>query len=313
VAVVALAVLEGAARYMGLGNPLLYYNDAWGGMRPVPNQQVKRFDGATVTIDENGFRSAVPDQPGATRILFLGDSVTFGGSSVDDKELYSEVSADVLRKKGRPVYAMNAGVVSHSMLNQAEIFHGYEGEIDAVVWLFPWGDTNRAFAVAAGLWPARFKPRLALVELLDVFLFKNWERIAHTAPPSKSDYMPGKPSITDEHFQEQLAKRRARNMDAVRTVVDQTQRRGIPMLLGVTPYLKSSGRESMPEEAKAFLDEMAAAGAIIFDAAAATAPAPDDEEIYIDIVHFNTEGHRLLGEALGAKLDEALQPAPATP
>ena len=67
-AVIALAVLEGAARYMGLGNPLLYYNDSWGGMRPVPNQQVKRFDGATVTIDENGFRSAVPDQPGVYRV-----------------------------------------------------------------------------------------------------------------------------------------------------------------------------------------------------------------------------------------------------
>lgn len=311
VALVGLLLVEGVARYIGLGDPILYYNDAWGGMRPVPGQQVNRFEGATVTIDDNGFRTAVPEEPGATRILFLGDSVTFGGSSVDDREVYSEVAADVLRGKGRPVYAMNAGVVGHSNLNQAEIFHGYDGQIDAVVWLFPWGDTNRAFAVASGLWPARYKPRLALVELVDVFLFRNWERIAHQAPPPKSDYMPAQPSISDKLFEEQLAKRRARNLDAVRTVVEETQRRGIPMLLGITPYRKSSGRESLPPDAKAFLEEMAAAGAIIFDAAAATGQAPDDEEIYIDIVHFNTEGHRLIGEALGEKLDEVLQTEPA--
>jgi lysophospholipase L1-like esterase len=248
------------------------------------------------------------------RVLFLGDSVTFGGSSIDDTALYSEVAADVLRANGRSVYAMNAGVVGHAMLNQAGIFQGYDGELDALVWLFPWGDTQRAFASVSTLWPARYKPRLALVEMIDVLLFKHWERIAHAAPPPNKDFTPVRPAVSDAFFQEQLAKRRARNLEAVRTVVVEARRRGVPVVLGVTPYRKRSGRESMPPDAVAFLEEMAAAGATIFDASAALAQAQEDvDELYMDMAHFSAEGHRAVGQALGAKLDEALKAAPAVP
>jgi hypothetical protein len=75
VALLLLVTLEVTARWLGFGTPVLYYNAAWGGMRPLPGQQLKRLKGATVTIDENGFRTARPERPDALRVLFLGDSV----------------------------------------------------------------------------------------------------------------------------------------------------------------------------------------------------------------------------------------------
>ena len=170
-----LSLLEIAVRYIGFGDPILYYNAAWGGLRPIPGQQVERLAGVTVTVDDNGYRSAHPETQGSLRVLFLGDSVTWGGSRVDDSALFTEVAADVLRRQGGSVYAMNAGVNGTSLVNQAEIFsHLSDVPIDVLVWLFPWSDVERSYAALGFLWPPRFKPRFALVEVVDHLIFRFW-------------------------------------------------------------------------------------------------------------------------------------------
>jgi lysophospholipase L1-like esterase len=313
VAAVGLAALEGGARLLGLGDPVLYYNDAWGGMRPLPDQRVTRLDGATVTIDANGYRTPVADQPAAVRILYLGDSVTWGGSTVDDKALYTEVAAELLRKQGRAVYAMNAGVNGTALTNHAEVFQGYDGKLDALVWLFPWGDTTRSYATVGVLWPSRYKPRLALVEVIDVFLFKYWGRVSRDAPPPTEDFTPEGPAGREEFFKELLAKRTERNLSAVRAAIAEAARRGVPVVLGVTPYRKGNELEPLPPEAVSFLKEMADAGATVFDVSAALADAPDDvEKLYLDVAHFSSAGHRAVGEALGAMLKQVIPAGSAT-
>ena len=52
---------------------------------------------------------------------------------------------------------------------------------------------------------------------------------------------------------------------------------------------------------------MAAAGATVLDVSAVLTQASGGaQSIYIDNVHFNPEGHRLIGQALGAKLETAI-------
>jgi lysophospholipase L1-like esterase len=309
VTIVGLCVLEGAARYLGLGDPVLYYNDIWGGMRPLPNQHVSRLRGATVTVDANGFRTPVPEQPDSLRILYLGDSVTWGGTSIDDTALFTEVAADVLRAQGRPVYAMNSGVIGTSLLNHKGVFQDYDGKLDAVVWLFPWGDVKRSFAHLGTTHASRYKPRFALVEVIDHVVPKYWRRISRVAPPPEEDFRKIQRTAGDKSFFEKmLAERKERNLDAIRDVVAEAKQRGVPVILGVTPYRQGDALEPLSPEAVTFLDEMAAAGVTVFDVSAVLAQAPAGiEACYIDLTHLSAEGHQVVGQALGEELDEVLQ------
>jgi lysophospholipase L1-like esterase len=316
IAMIGLAVLEGGARLLGLGQPVLYYNDAWGGMRPLPSQRVSRLNGATITIDANGYRTPVAEKPGAWRVLYLGDSVTWGGSSIDDAQLFTEVAADVLRGQGRAVYAMNAGVNATALINHAEIFQDYRDKLDILVWLFPWGDTERTYATAGFLWPARHKPRFALVEAIDLVILKCWldRPLFRKVPAAKEVFVtPDAPAGHQRLFETVLAERKERNLDAVRSVVADARGRGVPIVLGVTPYRKSAELEALPAEATSFLEEMTAAGATVFDVSAALEAAGGLENCYLDRAHFAAEGHRRVGQALGETLHAVLQEKPTAP
>lgn len=316
VMLVGLVALEATARILGLGDPILYYTDPWGGLRPAPNQRVSRFRGATVTIDANGFRTPVPDKPGALRILYLGDSVTWGGSTVDDEAIFSEVAADVLRNDGHPVYAMNAGVNATALLNHSERFLGYDGKLDALVWLFPWGDTKRQYAVVQLVWPSQQKPRLALVEVVDYLILKHWRQLSRIQPSSDDKAMSIESSSGDKKFRERVMERRKkRNLDSVREVVAEARSRGVPVVLGISPYRSGNKLLPLDPEAVAFIEEMKKQeGVTILDVASALENAEYDvNDMFIDVVHMTERGHRVVGEALGAKLQEILkdkQPAP---
>lgn len=313
ISLLGLLVLEGAARRLGLGDPVLYYNDAWGGMRPLPNQKHTRLGGAVVTVDANGYRTAVPDAPGAKKVLYLGDSLTWGGTSVDDANLFSEVAANVLRDKGQPVYAMNSGVNATALVNHAEIFQhlvDQNGELNAVVWVFPWGDVFRTYASGGPMFPAHYKPDFALVEVIDYLITKYWSVMFRDVPATTDDFLtPNRPAGQALSFEEKCTQERiTRNLNAVRGVVAEAQRRGIPIVIGVSPYRDGDSLAPIPKEAAEFLHEMAKAGAIVIDVSAAlTDKSSGAKGVYLDHVHLSVEGHRRVGRALGETLDQALR------
>src|SRR5437867_13073645 len=120
-AVLGLAGLAGlgeaALRLAGFGHPILYDNRAAYGYRPLPDQTRRRFGGARVHVNNLGLRGAdvTPERPpGALRRLFLGDSRTWGGSCVDDAQVFATIAADRLprRHPGRftPVAALGGAV-----------------------------------------------------------------------------------------------------------------------------------------------------------------------------------------------------------
>ncbi len=88
---IGIFICELSTRSLGLGNPILYNSDSLVGYRLKPNQSKKRRKGAIVTTDSEGFRF----DPTQTKLLtseiivFVGDSVTYGGSYIDDSELFS--------------------------------------------------------------------------------------------------------------------------------------------------------------------------------------------------------------------------------
>jgi len=130
-------VLEFAARALGAGDPILYYNASEGGMRPLPDQRITRGQDKYVTVDSNGFRSAATDTS-AMKILYLGDSVTWGGTKIDDSDTFAARTSLLIGEElGKTVYSMNAAVNGHSLMNQSDIYFDNDIAPDLVVWLFP--------------------------------------------------------------------------------------------------------------------------------------------------------------------------------
>lgn len=83
--------------YMGLGNPVLYQSSPLYGYRPQANQRVHRFYGSEIHLNNLGLRalSDWDDKPD-NKILFLGNSVTYGGSYIDNLELFSHLAVEEL-------------------------------------------------------------------------------------------------------------------------------------------------------------------------------------------------------------------------
>jgi hypothetical protein len=110
----ALVISEGLLRFWGFGSPVLYVSDARAGFYPAPNQKVERYEGR---IETNAFGMRSPQYspqkpPNTFRVLMIGDSTLYGGSYVDQTQLYSRLLEQHLRRaaNGRPVEVLAIGV-----------------------------------------------------------------------------------------------------------------------------------------------------------------------------------------------------------
>lgn len=87
---ISIFILELFFKILGFGNPIIYNNNV--NYYPKANQDVRRYKGSRVTINNLGMRSSQEweNTKKTEKILFFGDSVTFGGSYVDNNDLFSE-------------------------------------------------------------------------------------------------------------------------------------------------------------------------------------------------------------------------------
>src|SRR5262245_15331833 len=76
-------------RMVGLGDPVIYEVNPDYGYRPRPNQMVHRFGGAIVRINNLGIRTDEDWETTANKVLFAGNSVTYGGSYVSNGDLFA--------------------------------------------------------------------------------------------------------------------------------------------------------------------------------------------------------------------------------
>ena len=134
-------------RYLGLGTPLIYEKSYQFGYVPSPNQKLIRFNNKKITIDDNGFRGSIVTNNPKNKIYFLGDSVTYGGSYIDDDELFSNKFCNKINqylKKDFSCY--NGGVNAYGLEN---IIKRYESikkdkETYVIITLIP-GNFSRNF------------------------------------------------------------------------------------------------------------------------------------------------------------------------
>ena len=104
----------GLKRLSGLGRPVLFQAHPAYGYRLQPNQETWRFGGAHFKINNLGLRASGDwDADPKDKILFLGDSVTYGGNHISNRDLFSELAV-----KGIPgMQPGNAGIPNWGVEN----------------------------------------------------------------------------------------------------------------------------------------------------------------------------------------------------
>jgi len=108
IAILAFAlILAGSSelvlRSMGFGNPIVYRVDPRIGYYPAPHQDVHRY-GGEIHINAFGMRSrdvSAEKPTGTFRILMLGDSTLYGGSYIDQSQIYASRLETLLNQAPR--------------------------------------------------------------------------------------------------------------------------------------------------------------------------------------------------------------------
>ena len=167
VILIALSILEfTASKIIGLGKVVVYHSHPIYGYRPIPNQTVSRDQGrTTIHINNLGLRANQDwneNQANNTRVLFLGDSVTYGGSYIDNHDLFSTLAF----KNNPNLQTANAGVNGWGILN----IHGLIKNLNFMpakvyITVVPEGDFYRGLNRIGGQLFWVDKPKWALEEL----------------------------------------------------------------------------------------------------------------------------------------------------
>jgi hypothetical protein len=184
-----VAITEGVLRFvLGLGNPVLITPDSACEYILKPDQHVYRFFSNTRT-NHYGMRSEeVPPNrdPSRLRILFVGDSLTYGTSRVDQSQIFTEILhrelPSILHK---PVDVLNASAGAWAPDNEFSYIRSRGTfQSDLVVFVLNDGDVTqpRATMSDVGEGTPSKRPATAIGELWTRYIKS---RLLHSA--SKSD------------------------------------------------------------------------------------------------------------------------------
>lgn len=166
---------EVSLRGFGFGDPVLYQGDVEYGYIPAPNQSVSRR-GNRILINEWGMRApeiSAAKPSGVIRILILGDSTLWGGSYMEQDQIYARLLEENLNRKlaqsSTRVEVLNMGANGwgpEHKLGYLETFGHFEADIAIVA--FPYSDLMRPISYLAmtPFYPAHSPPLLALQEVL---------------------------------------------------------------------------------------------------------------------------------------------------
>jgi hypothetical protein len=115
VGILTLLIIEVTLRYTGFGDPIIYQNSNYN-YYPKYNQNKNRYMGANININHLGMRTNFKwnNYTSKEKFLFFGDSVSFGGSYIDNKNLFSEI---VCSKYFTEALCGNYGVNGYELYN----------------------------------------------------------------------------------------------------------------------------------------------------------------------------------------------------
>lgn len=299
-ALALIALIEiGLRTILGLGNPVLITPDPACDFTLKPDQNLRRFFCRTHTNHE-AMRSeeiAPSPAPGVERILFIGDSVTYGTTRVDQADLFSErVGRELPQKIHHPVEILNASASAWAIDNELSyvrsrgIFHA-----QLVVLVLNSGDLGqpRARIDEVGDALAREKPASALSELWTRALKR---RIFPHGAAARSDAG----TVSNLNDEKQIEENFDR-LDRFQSIVASQHGR---LAIVYIPFWHDLGAHNAPQRTR--LSTWAKGKNIPFLDFTEMETAHTAKEITLDTTHLNATGHRLVAEELDQRLPELL-------
>ena len=161
----------------GLGDPIIYKYSKIYGYEIKPNQKIKRR-GNKIFINNMGMRSSQNwvenNLKNMNKILFFGDSVTYGGSIVSNKDLFSERICKLLNNNKSKYICGNYGVNGFSFFSISQLIKYKKIDSDSLIVITLIGnDFTRSFHNIGSqpFWGKKinnFYP--ALTEILFIFI-----------------------------------------------------------------------------------------------------------------------------------------------
>jgi hypothetical protein len=279
----SFAVLEGLLRWRDVADPPAFENNPSFGYRMQPNQSVSPR-GYRFHINNTGLRGRdvlMPKPTGIYRIAFLGDSITYGGGSVHEEDLFANrVASSLGSTQGRQVEAINISVPGWGPQNIA----GYVSSVgvydaDLIVWVIPSCDFRRHKTTLEEIGEPQKATKLRLAYLFQV----GWDRLRmrFDGLSSRTNTDSGPETLHQ-------------NLQAFHTTANQLIREGIPIALVTVPYEWGY----TPSADLAEYQAAARSCTIPFLDSAPFLLSRGSKRVYIDGVHLNDQGHKVLAEAI---------------
>jgi hypothetical protein len=277
-------------RFVGLGIPILYYANASYRFAPQPNQKQIRVRGASVTLDSKGLRSTNDwTNPADAKILFIGDSVTWAGTYIDDADTFSEgVCRRLAKATGKTFVCGNAGANEYGTDNMAARirYKDFDDESALVVTLIS-DDTLRGLVDAEGRFFFMQPPPPPFRALWEATTFATWRFYKFLRPKSYRG---------DDDLR--VAQRSLENLFAA---IRETQRPGRKNMIVLSPSKSElNGRESAIT--KQVQSMLASSGLEVLDLSAAVSEAVT-EDFYYDDIHLDVRGHRFYADQIARRLE----------
>ncbi|WP_160110397.1 SGNH/GDSL hydrolase family protein [Caballeronia arvi] len=281
---------------LGLGNPVLFEPSADYGYFPVANQDVTRF-GSHVVINHAGMRSAEfadTKANGTRRILFVGDSVSFGPTYVGQDEIFpTVVRTEKNRKSVVNWESLNASAPGWAVGNELGFIKS-RGifEADLVVLVINTGDLMQPFSVIDGTGSFPYKrPPLAL----DEALFRYGLPKLGLAPGTSADHGSTGDATNALPVSEVLA-----SISEFRSIVEHS---GARFILLYTPAIGDEWHKPIWTAAHESLDKWAReTNCDLVDFSSALNDA-DPNQNYFDGIHLRPTGHAIVARKVVSKLN----------
>lgn len=270
--------VEVGARVAGWGETMEFVpNDKWGyTMRP---SHTVRSYGYPIVTNRHGLRG--PDfkkhrKENTTRILYVGDSVTYGGGKIPEADLFCRRTETALNESGRRVEIVNASAPGWSPQNWIEFLEGnglFGAEI--VVLILPECDLARAFATIDTY---RFQERAPRLNIHSIAM----KLYAVIAKPRRGR-RPGLRLTTHENV--------SRNVDAVVRLADLCREQGAELLTVFVPSIPSTAdRQYWPPFESVVNDPLDLREHLT------------DPAFFMDGVHLSVTGHEIAGADIAIRL-----------
>jgi len=283
----ALIALEYFAKHVfGLGHPIIYQSHPVYGYRPEPNQAVQRHHGHLVKINNLGLRA---DQNWALnqpqhKILFLGDSVTYGGSYLSNDQLFSHLAIKNLPS----VLSGNAGVNAWGVNNVCAFIQEMNFlPANTYVSVFPEGDFYRGLQRIGGQPFWTVQPRFALEELLHYFIYK-----IHLKKTPASH-------ILSEAEKTKIAMLAVKNLKALDDYFKKHHRRHI---IYITPSRSQVLQQAEKDEILTTLFKTYRLRVIYLKDRIEKLPISKKSELFHDEIHLSQQGHEVWAELISHDL-----------